>query len=132
LNHSDTHKTKNDLSLLITNFRSVRNKRTEVHQTSTCENIDVVVETESWLTEDISYSEVFPTGYKIYRRDRTDKIGGGVFLAVNSHLNSIAHTFDANQLESVLCTVKLKNRRNIHICSFYRPPDSKIDVLHLL
>jgi hypothetical protein len=82
--------------------------------------------------EDISDSKVFPTGCKIYRRDQTDRIFGRVFLAVKSHLNCSAHTFDTNQIESVWCTMKQKNHRNIHICSFYRPPNSKIDVLYLL
>jgi hypothetical protein len=47
---------------------SFENKRAMVEHTF--QNTDIVIGTESWLTEDISGREVFPQGYKIYRCDR--------------------------------------------------------------
>ena len=44
------------------------------------EKPDIVVGTESWLTPDISNSEIIPKdlGYNIFREDRTTGTGGGV------------------------------------------------------
>ena len=42
---------------------------------------DIIIGSESKLDATILSSEVFPTGYDIYRKDR-DKFGGGVFIAV--------------------------------------------------
>ena len=42
---------------------------------------DMVVGTESWLRTDILNSEIFPSNYTVFRRDR-DTNGGVVFIAV--------------------------------------------------
>ena len=100
---TDTKTTKYDINFVVVNCRSVKNKRAEVEHIF--QDADVVIGTESWLTEDISDSEVFPPGYKIYRRDRSDRTGGGVFLAVKSHLPSTAHEITDNEIESIWCTI---------------------------
>ncbi|EEC05312.1 hypothetical protein IscW_ISCW003636, partial [Ixodes scapularis] len=41
----------------------------------------VVVVTETWLNEQVTNDEVFPAGYKIFRKDRCSR-GGGVAIAV--------------------------------------------------
>ena len=43
---------------------------------------DIIVGTESWLTPDITDSEIFPPDLTIFRKDRSQKTGGGVFIAV--------------------------------------------------
>jgi hypothetical protein len=121
---------KHDINIVVVNCRSVKNKRAELEHTFL--NSDVVIGTESWLAPDISDSEIFPLGYRIYRRDRPLRKGGGVFIAVKTHLHSTVHTLNGSDIESVWCTIRQENKRNIHICSFYRPPDAKIDAIYEL
>lgn len=64
------------LRLLNVNFRSVVN-----HVMVDSVKPDIIVGTESWLRPDIMNSEIFPSNYTVYRRDR-DTSGGGVFIAV--------------------------------------------------
>ncbi len=45
---------------------------------------DIVAITETWLNSTISSLEFLPYGYDIYRKDRDDRIGGGVLLAVRN------------------------------------------------
>ena len=53
--------------------------------------------TESWLTPDIKDSEIFPSGYSIFRKDRmSGALGGGVFQAIKSDLlSSLQPEFDS-------------------------------------
>ena len=44
----------------------------------------VVVGTESWLSPEISSSEIFPLGYTPCRNDRKTGRGGGVFVLVRN------------------------------------------------
>ena len=44
-------------------------------------NADVVISTESWLSEEINNAEVFRDDYITFRRDRCSR-GGGVFICV--------------------------------------------------
>ena len=45
---------------------------------------DCILGTESWLDKSVSTNEIFPPGYKIFRRERitSTQQGGGVFIAV--------------------------------------------------
>ena len=51
-------------------------------------NPDVILCTESWLSDDISDAEVFPPNYVAYRKDRGDRTGGGVFICVRDSIIS--------------------------------------------
>ena len=54
----------------------------------------IIIGTESKLDESVKNSEVFPSGYDIFRNDRIDaNPGGGVFVAVH---NSITATRQAH------------------------------------
>jgi hypothetical protein len=44
---------------------------------------DIIIGTETWLDKDIRDSEICPRGYVLHRKDRTNKTGGGVLLAIN-------------------------------------------------
>ena len=48
-----------------------------------CPNI--IAGCESWLSSSVASAEIFPTGYSIYRRDRSDGYGG-VFVACQDTL----------------------------------------------
>ena len=81
---------------------------------------------ESHLDGSYSSAEVFPSNYIILRKDRLEG-AGGVFLCVNASLNvSEESELDVNA-EIVWAKITLPRQDSIHLCSFYRPPDSSID-----
>jgi len=43
---------------------------------------DIVFGSESWLRPNILSAEVFPSGYTVYRKDRSDVYGEFLLLAV--------------------------------------------------
>ena len=49
---------------------------------------DVIIQTETWLSEDIKSTYFFnlPLGFNVYRRDRPNDLLGGCLLAVKSDL----------------------------------------------
>ena len=58
----------------------MKSKVPDLHQVKP----DIIVGTELWLTSDITNSEIFSKDlYTIYRKDRTGRKGGGVFLAIS-------------------------------------------------
>jgi len=49
------------------------------------EHPDIMIGNESWLNPNIYLGEVFPSEYKVFRKDRSDGYGG-VFIACNNKL----------------------------------------------
>ena len=78
------------LVLLQVNCRSICNKILEFWNLIDTYNPDVVIGTESWLSEEINNAEFFRDGYIIFRRDRFSR-GGGVFICVK--ITSIAGNY---------------------------------------
>ena len=48
---------------------------------------DIIYVTETWLKDFFLDSEILDTGYTIFRRDRAEREGGGVLIAVKDNLN---------------------------------------------
>ena len=70
---------------LILNCQSLRGKVGAFQSSIDYFQPDCILGTESWLDKSVSTNEIFPPGYKIFRRDRitsTQGGGGGVFIAV--------------------------------------------------
>ncbi|KAI8509408.1 HEAT repeat-containing protein 1, partial [Branchiostoma belcheri] len=111
------------LRAVVINFQSIRNKVSEFHVFCDTVKPDVIVGTESWLDPTVGNSEVFPTSYSAYRKDREGR-GGGVFIAVK---NSII----ATHLPDPDCTseltwvqIQLAHSKTVHIGAYYRPPSA--------
>ena len=47
------------------------------------EDADIVCVNDTWLNEDIKNSEIYHSGYDIYRNNRGSR-GGGVLLAIKT------------------------------------------------
>ena len=60
---------------------------------------DVIIGSETWLKTDISYSEMFPSFYHVYIKDRADMYGG-VFWGISTSLSSNQTEIEA---EANLC-----------------------------
>ena len=73
------------LVLLQVNCKSICNKILEFWNLIDTYNLDVVIGTESWLSEEINNVEVFRDDYMTFRRDRCSR-GGGVFICVKNYI----------------------------------------------
>ena len=84
---------QNSLSCLVFNTRSLlnldrRRKFTVAAETSAN---DIIALTETWLTADISDSELFLQNYQLYRRERNANLKskhGGVMIGVRNNITS--------------------------------------------
>ena len=76
----------NKLKILCVNCQSLANKKLEFQAMIQNEKPDINAVTELWLKKRHYNSEILPShlGYTVYRNDRLEGKGGGVFLLVKS------------------------------------------------
>lgn len=82
------------------NARSIVNKTAELESIVTAHKPHVLIITETWLHSDITYSEITPHGYGIYRYDR-DSRDGSVAILFQETL-SVARLPDIIRIECVM------------------------------
>lgn len=90
---------------------------------------DIVVATESWLSESVEDSELVGETWSILRRDRaTGRQGGGVLVAARPGI----HLRRRCELETADCedlwTSVVVNDCLLHLCAVYIPPNSSDNV----
>ncbi|CAI2737970.1 unnamed protein product, partial [Dicrocoelium dendriticum] len=86
---SRTSNIKNGLRVILANVRSLRNKLDEIPLLITEQQPDLMAFTETWLSSDISDSEVHVSGYQLLRCDRFGgRSGGGVILYTKNYLKA--------------------------------------------
>jgi len=86
------------------------------------EKPDIVGISETWIhsnTRDFD-GEYELQGYRMFKKDRIGKEGGGVLLYVRDHLDPIECKIDANH--EMLGVVLNQLDKKIHIYIVYRPP----------
>ena len=83
-------------------------------------NFQIIGLSETWLSNDILDTEILPTEYIIYRKDRGSR-GGGVLLAIKNCLPSCELQSPPN-LE--LITLSIYLNRTITCCMVYMPPNA--------
>lgn len=86
----------------------------------------MVILTETWLHPEIEDHELFPSDFHFttYRKDRTNRKGGGVLIAVRNTLQSSIIRHD-NILEMIwVCLHNASGKLVFGVC--YRPPDSHV------
>ena len=113
------------------NARSICNKLSELdHLLST--NPSVLCITESWLNP--SYPDnllINNHDYSVYRKDRSDRHGGGVCVLINNErFKSIAVSLPScyNDIEIVAVDILNVNCCNYRIITVYRPPSPDSDI----
>ena len=116
------------LTSLTVNCQSLLAKRESFMNLIDTHNPDIIFGTESWLRPDILSSELFPSGYVVYRQDREDGYGG-VFIACQESLSSCSLEIPNNCCEIVACEIKLSNNSKLIVCSAYRSPSNSIGYL---
>ncbi|KAJ7415620.1 hypothetical protein BTVI_37812 [Pitangus sulphuratus] len=82
---------------MYTNARSMGNKQEELEAIVQQESYDMVAITETWWDDSHDWSAAMD-GYKLFRKDRQRRRGGGVALYVRESLDSVelevTHLFD--------------------------------------
>lgn len=93
------------------------------HDIVSTNQFDVIALTETWLDSSVSNHELLPSGYKISRRDRERKRGGGVVLAVKDSIKTEPFKFTSSSLELVGIVIKSLSNSFL-VCVSYRPPNA--------
>lgn len=114
------------MKVCLWNARSLNHKLPFLQSITYCKSPNVVVITETWLSEFTGNSEIFPSQYTIYRRDRPAR-GGGILLAVSDHIPS---TLLLTSPSEEIIVVKLFTSLHIYLCCVYIPPHSPLSVFN--
>jgi len=116
------------LVLLQGNCRSNFNKSLEFWNLIDTYNPDVVIGTESWLSEEIN---IFRDNYITFRRDRCSG-GGGVFICVKNYIDCrVLWTDDV--FEMIAVEVKGGNPKfSWEVVGVYRAPNEDMGVIERL
>ena len=120
------------LLLLNVNCQSIIAKKAEFQELIDTHNPDIVCATETWLAGHHCDGEIgdplsFINNYEVHRRDRTNRQGGGVFVAVRKDLKSSRQIEIETDCEIVWVKLEIPNCPNVYICSYYRPNVSDTD-----
>ena len=85
---------------------------------------------QTWLKPDNLDSEILSSNdFNIYRRDRTNRTGGGVLLAVRENILSTRRRDLESKAEILACEIHPESRKKIAVIVFYRPPDSDLNYI---
>ena len=95
--------------MLQVNCRSISNKILEFWNLVDTYNLDVVIGTESWLSEEINNAEVFRDDYITFREDRCSR-GDGVFICIKNYIDC-RELWTDEDLEMVAVEVKGRNQK---------------------
>ncbi len=110
----------NSLSILYYNARSLLPKLDELAATTEALQPTVVCVVETWLSNEITDSEISLEGYVTYRLDR-NRHGGGVIMYVHSCVSSELLLLGPENLEFISISVSSHSTCKHCISLFYRP-----------
>ena len=88
---NDTDNVHSNLTLAIINFRSIINKRAEFLHFIQQNKPDIVIGSETWLTNDVLDNKIIPNEFQ-YSINRINRNGGygGVMIAVSKSILSMS------------------------------------------
>ncbi|KAK4806238.1 LOW QUALITY PROTEIN: hypothetical protein QYF61_013382 [Mycteria americana] len=116
-------RTTAQLKCLYTNARSMGNKQEELEAIVHQENYDMVAITETWWGDSHNWSAAMD-GYKLFRRDRRGRRGGGVALYIRECLDSLELDDGDDRVECLWVRIRGKaNKADIVVGVCYRPPN---------
>ena len=70
-------------------------------------------------------TEIVPNNYKVYRRDRNNKKGGGVFILVRTNLQCLEpeELKTDSDTEMIWVQITVTGSSHLYVNAFYRPPN---------
>ena len=111
------------------NARSIKNKLCELQFTIYSFNAPCVIFIcESWLNDSVTNAMIDPhNSFNIFRRDRTEKGGGGVLILVNCNLKTASIDY-LNKFSHIECIgFDLLVGSKYRFLLFYRAPGNSHD-----
>ena len=84
--------------------------------------VDICAFTETFLNSSYTNDEIAVNGYSIYRKDRSNKGGGGIIIYVAEHLNVEPLDIECDNIESCWINIRMAYTKNINVGIVYRPP----------
>ncbi|PKU42878.1 adaptin ear-binding coat-associated protein 1 [Limosa lapponica baueri] len=114
------------LKCIYTNARSMNNKQGDLEAMMHQENYDIVAIAETWWDASHDWSATIK-GYKLFRRDRQERRGGGVAVCVSGCYESSEIKYSDNRVESVWIRIRA-NKGDIAVGVCYRPPNQSSEV----
>jgi hypothetical protein len=113
-----TNKAKEHLRVLNVNFQSVKTKQHRLENLIDSTKPDVIFGTETWLDHGIKDSQIFPSGYNVFRNDQ-NLLGGGVFIAVKDTYIATAVPELYTDCEIVWCKLDLVGHKAVYLSCYY-------------
>ena len=114
---------KQGISIGHLNVRGLLKNFPEVKLLIEHTNLDILTISKTHLTQDIHDNEVNIDGYRILRRDRTHKVGGGVAIYSKISLDCVhISKYDNEDIEALWIELIAHSQRLLVGC-VYRPPD---------
>ena len=112
------------LHTFYANARSIVNKLDLLELEMSQRNYDLIVLTETHLDHSILDSEIFPSHYTVFRKDRTTsgRHGGGVLIAVRDCIPPTLRVTHQCESELLFIDLLFSHKRRITLGVFYRPP----------
>ena len=94
---------------------------------------DIIVGTETWLSDSIKNSEIIPDNmnFTIYRRDREDSYGG-VVIAISKCIPSVRLQDLQTSCEILWVKLDIPTCKDLYLGAFYRPHSSDLPSLEQL
>ena len=114
--------------MISTNLRGLRSKQESFIYMINAETPHFIAGTETWLNSTVYTSEIFPSNYQVFRADREDGYGGGVFFACHNTINC-TQIQTITDCEAVACKIKLSDSRMLIVLVIYRPPNRDIQYM---
>lgn len=120
-----------NLNIYYQNVRGLRSKTVNFQRNLLLSNYNIVVLTETWLTDGISDGELFDNRYVVWRRDRDylstgQSRGGGVLVATRSDMTVIPQPQFHSSAEDLWLTICFnRSRVRLHLCVVYLCKENK-------
>ena len=117
----------NKLNCFYANARSVVNKLEELELYVHEEKPHIIGITETWGNTKIENSEISFDGYQTFRKDRKDRIGGGVLLYIRNDIKAVRREiFEHIEAETIWCEIFIGGEGTL-IGVSYRSPTSSVE-----
>ena len=120
------HSPKNSLNIMYYNARSLLPKFDELATLCELHQPGIVCIVETWLSPEVTDSEISINSYQVVRLDR-NRHGGGILMYVHDNLSYKIIAKGPDALEFLMLSIYNKCNK-LCIGLFYRPPNSLVDV----
>ena len=104
------------------NIRSLLPKKAQLDILLSNTNLDFLALSESWLSASIEDNLVSFPGFKLFRKDRPDKRGGGIVLYIKDKFQCEEITLPDGCMECLGIKIVFANKMPLNIVVIYKPP----------